>query len=199
MKKVLVTGGAGFIGSNLALEIQKRYPQAAITVVDDFRSSSFKNLLGFNGDVLAYNVADPGFVAAAKGKKCDTIFHMASLTDTTVLDEKMMMFDNVEGFRNILTLASRAKSDVVYASSAAVYGNSRAPLKANGRGKRPGSETAYAAFKESDAGLPNNIYGYSKWTMEKLAELYAGKIKVIGLRFFNVFGPRETFKARPRA
>jgi ADP-L-glycero-D-manno-heptose 6-epimerase len=194
MKKVLVTGGSGFIGSNLALEIQKRYPKAAITVVDDFRCSSFKNLLGFNGDVLAYNVADPAFLAAVKGKSFDSIFHMASITDTTVLDEKLMMYDNVEGFRNILALASRAKSDLVYASSAAVYGNGPAPVKLNGKGKKGESEIQQPAFKESDAGMPNNIYGYSKWVMEKLAAQQSGKIRIVGLRFFNVFGPRETFK-----
>lgn len=191
MKKVLITGGAGFIGSNLTLEIQKRYPKATITVVDDFRGSSFKNLLGFNGDVMAYNVADPAFVEACENKSFDIIFHMASITDTTVLDEKKMMWDNVEGFRNILNLAVGNKADVVYASSAAVYGSGPAPK--NGK-KKSGIETTEIAFKESDAGLPNNIYGFSKWAMEGLAKEYHKKLKVVGLRFFNVFGPRETFK-----
>jgi ADP-L-glycero-D-manno-heptose 6-epimerase len=195
MKNILVTGGAGFIGSNLVLELQKRYPKAAITVVDDFRGSSFKNLLGFNGDVLAFNVSDPAFLTAVKGKKFDTIFHMASITDTTVLDEKLMMYDNVEGFRNILNIAVRSKSDVVYASSAAVYGNGPAQPKSTGRGKKD-QEEATVAFKESDAGHPNNIYGYSKWVMEKLAERYESKLKIVGLRFFNVFGPGETFKGK---
>ena len=198
MKKVLVTGGSGFIGSNLSLEIQKRYPKALVTVADDFRGSSFKNLLGFNGDVMAYNVADPAFLIAAKSKTFDTIFHMASITDTTVLDEKKMMNDNVEGFRNILDLAVRTKSDVIYASSAAVYGSGPAtPVKSSRRNKKnqaSSSENTGIAFKESDAGLPNNIYGYSKWAMENLAKEYSGKLKIIGLRFFNVFGPRETFK-----
>ena len=58
MQKVLVTGGAGFIGSNLALTIQERWPKARITVVDDFRSGSFKNLQGFRGDVEAKNCVD---------------------------------------------------------------------------------------------------------------------------------------------
>lgn len=195
MKKVLITGGSGFIGSNLALEIQKRYPSASLTVVDDFRCSSFKNLLGFNGDVLAYNVADPAFLSAVKSRQFSTIFHMASITDTTVLDEKLMMYDNVEGFRNILAVANRCKSDLVFASSAAVYGNGPAPVRLNGKnGKKNSGELQYPAFKESDGGLPNNIYGYSKWVMEKLAAENTGKSKIVGLRFFNVFGPRESFK-----
>lgn len=176
MKHILITGGAGFIGSNLAFEIQSRYPDTRITVLDDFRSSSFKNLTGFRGDVLAYNVAERGWLSAVQSQPLDTLFHLASITDTTVLDEKKMMFDNVEGFRNILDLACEKKSAVVYASSAAVYGSQETPMKIK------------------DGGRPNNIYGFSKWAMENLARTYTDKIKVVGLRYFNVFGPRESFK-----
>ncbi len=176
MKNILVTGGSGFIGSNLTLELQKRFPQAAITILEDFRSSSFKNLLGFRGDVLAYNCADKGWLDWGNSHKLDIIYHMASITDTTILDEKKMMYDNVEGFRNILNLAAQKKATVVYASSAATYGTIDRPIK------------------ESDAGQPNNIYGYSKWIMDQLAKTYYDKVKVVGLRFFNVFGPREYYK-----
>ena len=176
MKNILVTGGSGFIGSNLTLELQSRYPNASITVLDDFRGASFNNLLGFKGDVLAYNVAHKDWLEAVKNRPFDCIFHLASITDTTVLDEKKMMFDNVEGFRNILELACEKKSDVVYASSAAVYGSQDTPMKIE------------------DGGKPNNIYGFSKWVMEQLAKHYEGKIKIVGLRYFNVFGPRESFK-----
>lgn len=186
MKNVLITGASGFIGSNLALEIQTRYPKASITVMDDFRCSSFKNLLGFQGDILAYNVADRAWMGALKNRPFDVIFHLASITDTTVLDEQKMMFDNVEGFRNILDFAVETKSDVVYASSAAVYGS----------GKTPGKEIAETTMKESEGGMPNNIYGFSKWTLENLAKFYEPKVKTVGLRFFNVFGPRETYKAK---
>ena len=176
MKGILITGGSGFIGSNLALELQTRHPNASITLLDDFRCSSFKNLLGFKGDVLAYNAADPAWRDRLGDEAIDVIYHLASITDTTVLDEKVMMNDNVEGFRNILQFAAKKKADVVYASSAAVYGSQDTPMK------------------EADAGKPNNIYGFSKWTMEGLAEKYEGKFKVVGLRYFNVFGPREYFK-----
>jgi ADP-L-glycero-D-manno-heptose 6-epimerase len=176
MRNILITGGSGFIGSNLALELETRFPEANLTVVDDFRSSSFKNLLGFRGDVLAVNVAEKENFGVFYRKPFDVIFHLASITDTTVLDEGKMMFDNVEGFRNILELACEKKAEVIYASSAAVYGSQDEPMK------------------EADAGRPNNIYGFSKWVMENLAKTYAGKIKVVGLRYFNVFGPRESFK-----
>lgn len=182
MKHVLVTGGAGFIGSNLALEIQNRFPGAQITVIDDFRGSSFKNLVGFRGEVLAFDVAQKGWLEAVKDRPFDTIFHLASITDTTVLDEKKMMFDNVEGFRNVLDLALAKHSNVIYASSAAVYGSQDTPMK------------------EEDAGNPNNVYGFSKWTMDQIAQTYVGTRravslpKVVGLRYFNVFGPGEGFK-----
>ncbi len=176
MKNILVTGGSGFIGSNLAFELESRYPNATITVIDDFRSSSFKNLVGFRGDVLGFNLAEKDSLNILYSKPFDVIFHLASITDTTVLDERKMMFDNVEGFRNILELAVDKKADLVYASSAAVYGSQNTPMK------------------ESDAGQPNNIYGFSKWIMENLAKTYEGKLKVVGLRYFNVFGPRESFK-----
>ena len=175
-KNILITGGAGFIGSNLALELQSRYPKAQITVIDDFRASSFKTLLGFKGDILAANVAEKAWLETCKDRSFDTVFHLASITDTTVLDEKKMMFDNVEGFRNILELALVKKADVVFASSAAVYGSQDTPMK------------------ESDGGKPNNIYGFSKWVMENVMRSYEGKLKIVGLRYFNVFGPREFFK-----
>ena len=101
---------------------------------------------------------------------------MASITDTTVHDQQKMMFDNVEGFRNVLDLATGEKVPVVYASSAATYGTIDRPIK------------------ESDAGQANNIYGYSKWIMDQTARAYYSKIKVVGLRFFNVFGPGENHK-----
>ena len=176
MKNILITGGAGFIGSNLALELQNRYPNAKIAVMDDFRSGGFKNLIGFRGDVMAYNVAECNLQVLLKHKQVETIFHIASITDTTILDERKMMFDNVEGFRNVLDLACEKKAEVVYASSAGVYGSQSMPMK------------------EADGGRPNNIYGFSKWTMENLSREYDAKLKITGLRYFNVFGPGEMFK-----
>ena len=53
----IVTGGAGFVGSNLTLALQKKFPDARLTVIDDFRSGDFKNLLGYRGDFVAQNLA----------------------------------------------------------------------------------------------------------------------------------------------
>ena len=186
MRNILITGGSGFIGSNLALEAQERFPEAWISVVDDFRGSRFKNLLGFKGEVLAFDVAQRGWLEIFKDRPLDAIFHLASITDTTVLDEKKMIYDNVEGFRNILELALSKKCSVVYASSAAVYGSPQRKGDSPQGGQSP--------FKEEDAGRPNNVYGFSKWVMDQLARSYAKRLKVVGLRYFNVFGPGEWFK-----
>ena len=99
-REILVTGGAGFIGSTLTLALQQRWPSARITVVDDFRSGNFKNLSGFRGDVAASDAA-----AYRSDQAFDLVFHLASITDTTVHDQRLMVHDNVEGFRNILSLA----------------------------------------------------------------------------------------------
>ncbi|MDD5643889.1 MAG: ADP-glyceromanno-heptose 6-epimerase [bacterium] len=176
MKNIVVTGGAGFVGSNLALYLQEHFQGSHIIVVDDFRKSGFKNLEGFKGDVIASNVADGEWIQTVKTKKIDAVFHIASITDTTVMDEKKMMRDNVDGFRNILDFAVEKSAPVVYASSAAVYGSFNRKMR------------------EEDGGKPNNIYGFSKWVMENLAETYYSKLKIVGLRYFNVFGPGEYHK-----
>lgn len=163
MKKVLITGGAGFIGSNLALEVQKRHPAAAVTIVDDFRSGHFANLTGFKGDVVAKNVVD-----FASKEKWDVVFHLASITDTTVTDERLMVHDNVEGFRAVLGLAAEK---VVYASSAATYG------------------IGADRMSEDQDPKPANVYAFSKVILDHL-----GRGKAVGVRYFNVYGPRESHK-----
>jgi ADP-L-glycero-D-manno-heptose 6-epimerase len=92
-----------------------------------------------------------------------------------------MMRNNVEGFRNVLGWAARWEARVVWASSAAVYGNLPAPNKL------------------TDTPKPLNVYGYSKLAMERLAHLWGlehSKLPIIGLRYFNVYGPGEKHKLR---
>ena len=175
--RVLVTGGAGFIGSNLL----KRLAADGHTVValDDFSSGDWTNLIDFTGDVITCDVAtDAGRLDALQ--PFDVIFHQASITDTTVMDQRKMMHNNVEGFRNLLDLAGRWGSRVVWASSAATYGRGPAPMK------------------ESDPARPLNVYGYSKLAMERLAEQWAPRLKhpIVGLRYFNVYGAGENHKGK---
>ncbi|MCX5783468.1 MAG: NAD-dependent epimerase/dehydratase family protein, partial [Elusimicrobia bacterium] len=175
--RYLVTGGAGFIGSNIALELEKLGAQA--TILDDFSSGNFKTIAGFKGDVIAQSICEPlPFIK----EKFDAIFHQAAITDTTVADQKKMMEVNVEGFKNILYFAlETGVSRVVYASSAGVYGNLPCPMR------------------ETDAPAPENIYGFSKAVMDNVAQVFAKEhknITLVGLRYFNVYGPGESYKGK---
>ena len=175
--KYLVTGGAGFVGSNLAFTLCGER-KAKVVILDNFSSGNFKNLLGFQGDVIAGDIRSDAWFAAAGA--VDAIFHEAAITDTTVHDEAKMMDVNVEGFRNVLRFAlEKGVKRVVYASSAGVYGNGECPMK------------------EDQPLTPENVYGFSKAMMDNVAREFAGAHKdmtLVGLRYFNVYGPREYYK-----
>ncbi|MBP9565980.1 MAG: ADP-glyceromanno-heptose 6-epimerase [Sulfurospirillum sp.] len=189
-KTVLVTGGAGFIGSNLALYFQEYYPACNVIVFDIFRSEAtfsngnlksfghFKNLIGFKGEVISGDINDDDALQKLAMYRFDYIFHEAAISDTTVLDQGMMVKTNVNAFKSILGLAKIHHAVVVYASSAATYGDAPSPQKV-------GHEQ------------PQNVYGFSKLAMDHLARAFCVKnptMSIIGLRYFNVYGPREYFK-----
>ncbi len=182
ISNILITGGAGFIGSNLALELQERYPKAKIMILDDFSSANFKNLKKFKGEVLACDVSTDELFFKVDDFQPEVIFHLASITDTTVTDQELMMRRNVDGFKNILELAGESESVVVYASSASVYGNVREHLP----------------LKENREKSPENVYAFSKYIMDNIARDFSEKtgLKVVGVRYFNVYGPGEAHKGK---
>lgn len=179
---ILVTGGAGFIGSNLVLTLQERMPDARLTVIDDFRSGDFKNLAGYKGDFVAQNLATLDWRQQFGDEKFDAIFHLASITDTTLHDQFVQTHDNVESFRRLLHFAKPGKTRVIYASSAATYG------------------AASEASVETNGAAPANVYAFSKAMMDNLANRAAKDVNgwiIVGLRYFNVYGPREAHKGVP--
>src|SRR5438552_7021023 len=181
-RSFLITGGAGFIGSNLTLALQDRFPNARLTVIDDFRSGNFKNLAGYRGDFVAQNLATLNWHNQFGDEKFDAIFHLASITDTTLHNQFVQVHDNVESFRRLLNFARRTKTRIIYASSAATYG--------------PATE----ASVESNGAAPANVYAFSKVIMDNLARRAASDSPdwiIIGLRYFNVYGPREAHKGVP--
>ena len=190
-KTILITGGAGFVGSNLAFYFQENYPDAKVIVFDKFRSEEkfsngnlkslghFKNLLGFNGIVISGDINNKDDLNRLKEYDIDYIFHEAAISDTTVADQKIMVDTNVNAFKDLLDLAKEKNAVMVYASSAATYGNSK-------------------IFKVGYE-KPNNVYGFSKLMMDNLAKAYSKEnpqMKIVGLRYFNVYGPREFYKGK---
>lgn len=176
-KKYLVTGGAGFIGSNIAKTLEAQGHE--VTVMDDFsKNGHFKNLIGFKGDVITADL----FEYMPTDMHFDAIFHEAAITDTTVMDQKAMMEQNVEAFKNLLHFAAENEiQKVIYASSAATYGNGPVPNV------------------ETQPTHPENVYGFSKVIMDNAARQFAEKnndMTLIGLRYFNVYGPGEYYKGK---
>ena len=191
-KTILITGGAGFIGSNLAFYFQENYPQSRIVVFDCFRSEGvfsngnlksyghYKNLIGFTGDVICGNINNKSNLALLNDYKFDFIFHQAAISDTRVYDQEIVMRTNVNSFYDLLEIAKKNKSVTVYASSGATYGSLPSPQTVG---------------KEN----PENPYGFSKLLMDQIAYRYVDEnpdISIVGLRFFNVYGPREYFKGK---
>jgi len=179
MERYLVTGGAGFVGSNIAAALENER-KAHVTVLDNFSSGNFKNLIGFGGDVVTGDICDSGWFD--KAGPADAIFHQAAVVDTTVQDQRVMMAVNVDGFRNVLEFALKhGVKRVIYASSAATYGNGECPMR------------------EDTPSVPENIYGFSKAVMDNVAREFAAAHKdmtVVGLRYFNVYGPGEYYKGK---
>lgn len=189
-KTILITGGAGFIGSNLAFYFQQNHPEAKVVVYDAFRSGEtlsngnlksfghFKNLLGFCGEVISGDINDPaGMQNLKENYTFDYIFHEAAISDTTALEQDLMIRTNVNAYKDLLDMAVEHGANMIYASSGATYGDAPSP-------QRVGREA------------PQNVYGFSKLAMDHLSRDYMKKsdISIVGLRYFNVYGPREYFK-----
>jgi ADP-L-glycero-D-manno-heptose 6-epimerase len=177
---LIVTGGAGFIGSNLTLALQEKFPDARLTVIDDFRSGDFKNLAGYRGDLVAQNLATLDWQEGFGDEQFDAIFHLASITDTTNHDQFEQVHDNVESFRRLLNFARPTRTRIIYASSASTYG------------------AVTEASVESNGAAPANAYSFSKVIMDNIARrAESPDWIIIGLRYFNVYGPREAHKGVP--
>lgn len=196
-RSFIVTGGAGFIGANLVAELLRREPTAHVVILDHPTSGSFLNVVTacdragvspFAGGFLNDWVSFVEWPELLRRVVPAAVFHLAALTDTTVSDECRMMDANVGGFNDrpdsLLPSCHAAGIPLVYASSAATYGT-------------PPQTGARQPFPLSAAGRPSNIYGFSKWIMECEHRRFAlanPGARVVGLRYFNVFGPGEASK-----
>ena len=175
--KILVTGGAGFIGSHIVEYLVQRGD--SVTVVDNLNTGKIENLKSVFKKINFAQIDIRDFkVLKNLMENIDGVFHqaaMASVQDSFRIPEKFHDV-NVNGTENIFKIAKEFGIKVVYASSSSVYG-----------------DTSILPTTESDEKRPINPYAKTKLEKDKLAEQYAKNgLKVIGLRYFNVFGPRQS-------
>ena len=175
--KYVVTGGAGFIGSHLIEKLVKQGD--VVTVLDNLNTGKIENLKSVSKKInFVQNDIRDFEVLRSLMENVDGVFHqaaMASVQDSFRIPEKFHDV-NVNGTENIFKIAKEFGIKVVYASSSSVYG-----------------DTSILPTTESDEKRPINPYAKTKLEKDKLAEQYAKNgLKVIGLRYFNVFGPRQS-------
>ncbi|HVY66273.1 MAG TPA: ADP-glyceromanno-heptose 6-epimerase [Gammaproteobacteria bacterium] len=176
---LVVTGGAGFIGSNVVRELNRR-GYRDIVVVDDLTDGrKFVNLVGC--DIADYFDKDDFLARLASGAlgRIEAIFHQGACAVTTEWNGRFMMETNYRYSVALLDYCVANRVPLIYASSAAVYG-------------------ASTRFTENDAAAerPLNVYGYSKLLFDRHVRRRHAEARapVVGLRYFNVYGPGEAHK-----
>lgn len=177
---IVVTGGAGFIGSNLVRGLNLR-GYTDILVVDDLtEGDKFVNLV--DGKIADYLHKDDFRERVARGQlgKIEAVFHQGACSDTTERDGRYMLDNNYRVTLELFQFCQAEKIPLLYASSAAVYG--------------AGPVYAEDALYES----PLNVYGYSKYLFDQVLRRHLKTLTapVVGLRYFNVYGPHEQHKGR---
>ncbi len=182
--KLVVTGAAGFIGSNIIKGLNARGIDDIIAVDDLTEGDKFKNLADLQ--IADYVDADDFYDLFAEGAfgDVDAVFHEGACSDTMEPDGKYMMDNNYTLSCELFHACQEQGTRLLYASSAATYG---------------GSDT----FSESpEFEKPLNVYGYSKLLFDQRLRREIGQrfenaaAQVAGFRYFNVYGPREQHKGR---
>jgi len=182
---IIVTGGAGFIGSNLVKALNDKGLTDVLVVDDLTDGTKFRNML--DCQVIDYLHKDEFLQMVKQEKdfteKIEAIFHQGACSTTTEWDGRYMMENNYTYSKELLHYCLNLKIPFIYASSAAVYGT----------GKN------FKEVRENES--PVNVYGYSKYLFDEYvrrtvlnSENKVSESQVVGLRYFNVYGPREQHK-----
>lgn len=186
MNYIVVTGGAGFIGANVIKRLNE-LGEEKILVVDNLnKSEKWKNLVGLNFEDYIHK---DKFIEEIKNKKFNnpvkTIIHLGARSSTTEKDVDFLMINNYEYTKELAKWSLRNNVRFIYASSAATYGDG-----SNG-------------FSDEHSLLPTlkplNAYGYSKHIFDLWALKNGILDKIVGLKYFNVYGPQEWHKGEMRS
>jgi len=176
---IVVTGGAGFIGSNLVKGLNEQ-GRTDVMVVDDLTDGTkFVNITDCEiADYLDKHTFLERLECDMLPDNIEAIVHLGACSATTEWDGQFMMENNYEYSKKVFHYCIAKQIPMIYASSAAVYGGN----------------TEFAEQRENEQ--PLNVYGYSKFLFDQYVRRHEDQIhsQVVGLRYFNVYGPRESHK-----
>lgn len=172
--KIVVTGGAGFIGSNL---VRKLVGEHDVTVIDNFSTGRLNNLIGVESDVKIIN--DSSGSIGKYANRCDVIFHLGIPSSSPMYkDDHTLVGSSINDAINVFDFAVKSGAKVVFASSSSLYNGNRLP---------------------NNEGMPvyvTDYYTEARLCIERIAKLYTElhNVDSVGLRFFSVYGPNERAK-----
>ncbi len=181
---ILVTGGAGFIGSALVWGLNTRGYERILIADQLDRSDKWRNLVPLRFDDI---IAPEALRAALDGDGLShvrTVLHLGACSSTTETDANYLLHNNTEYTKTLAEWALRHHVRFVYASSAATYGDLEGTLGEDGDLRRL---------------RPLNMYGYSKHLFDLYAERHGYFDRIAGLKYFNIFGPNESHKGDMRS
>ena len=178
---IVVTGGAGFIGSNLVKALNRRGPDEILVVDDVTDGDKARNL----SDLATGDYMDKAeFLEAVRrdrwsGPPVSAVLHQGACTDTLSTDDEYMLENNFAYSKALYNFCAKQRAQYIYASSASVYGAGDVFVEA------PQNESAL------------NVYARSKLLFDQFVRTQPpGKFQCVGLRYFNVYGPREQHKGK---